>query len=103
MIIAHSNVERRSDGRLYITGTPFKVRQIALDHICYGWDAAKIQSEHPQLTLGQVYSALGYYYDHQEELDQEIAEGRTLAEKLQADQGESSLIAMARAAGRKLP
>lgn len=28
----------------------------------------------PHLTLAQVYDALSYYYDHQEEIDQEIAE-----------------------------
>ena len=26
-----------------------------------------------QLTLGQIYAALSYYYDHQEQIDQEIA------------------------------
>ena len=30
------------------------------------------QVQHPYLTLGQIYSALAYYWDHREELDQDI-------------------------------
>ena len=28
----------------------------------------------PHLTLGQIYSALAYYWDHKEELDRRMAE-----------------------------
>jgi uncharacterized protein (DUF433 family) len=101
--VSYPHIEQRQNGNLYIAGTPFKVRQIALDHVAYGWGADEIQREHPQLTLGQIHSALGYYYDHKEELDREIEEGRMLAEELRARQGESSLVAKARAAGRELP
>jgi uncharacterized protein (DUF433 family) len=101
--VAYPHIEIGPNGRLYIAGTPFKVRQLVLDHICYGWGAEEIQREHPQLTLGQIHLALGYYYDHKEELDREIEEGRLLAEEMRAKQGESSLIAKAKAAGRELP
>jgi hypothetical protein len=30
-------------------------------------------AQHPELTLGQIYSALAYYWDHQEELDRAIS------------------------------
>ena len=101
--VSYPHIEQRQNGKLYIAGTPFKVRQIALDHIVYGWDAAQIQREHPQLTLGQIHAALAYYYDHKEELDREIEAGLALAEELRAKQGESSLVAKARAAGKDLP
>jgi uncharacterized protein (DUF433 family) len=101
--VSYQHIEQRPNGKLYVAGTPFKVRQIALDHIAYGWDANQIQREHPQLTLGQIHAALGYYYDHKQELDREIEEGLALAEELRANQGESSLVAKARAAGKELP
>ena len=101
--VSYPHIEQRQNGKLYIAGTPFKVRQIALDHIAYGWDAAQIQREHPQLTLGQIHAALAYYYDHKEVLDREIEAGLALAEELRAKQGESSLVAKARAAGKDLP
>jgi uncharacterized protein (DUF433 family) len=100
---SYPHIELRQNGRLYIAGTQFKVRQIALDHIAYGWDAAEILREHPQLTLGQIHAALSFYYDHKEDLDREIEEGLALAEELRAKQGESSLVAKARAAGKDLP
>ena len=101
--VAYPHIELRPNGRLYIAGTPFKVRQLVLDHVAYGWGAEEIQREHPQLTLGQIHVALGYYYDHKDELDREIEQGRIMAEELRAQQGESSLIAKAKAAGRELP
>lgn len=55
-----------------IEGTKFKVIELILDKIAYGWSPEELQYQHPQLTLGQVYSALAYYADHQEELDKEI-------------------------------
>jgi uncharacterized protein (DUF433 family) len=38
----------------------------------------------PNLSLGQIHSALAYYYDHQEELDAEIEQDYQEVEKLQA-------------------
>ena len=55
-----------------IAGTKMKVIELILDKIAYGWSPEELQYQHPQLTLGQIYSALAYYSDHQEELDQEI-------------------------------
>jgi uncharacterized protein (DUF433 family) len=55
-----------------IEGTQIKVIEIVLDKIAYGWSAEELQYQHPQLSLGQIYSALAYYADHQEKLDKEI-------------------------------
>jgi len=52
--------------------TKIKVREVVLDKIAYGWSPEELQYQHPQLTLGQVYSALAYYADHQETLEKEI-------------------------------
>jgi uncharacterized protein (DUF433 family) len=101
--VSYPHIEQRQNGKLYIAGTPFKVRQIALDHVCYGWGPAEIQREHPQLTLGQIHAALGYYYDHKEEIDRELDEALAHAEDLRAAQGQSSLVEKARAVGKELP
>jgi len=55
-----------------IAGTKMKVVELILDKIAYGWSPEELQYQHPHLTLGQIYSALAYYSDHQEKLDQEI-------------------------------
>src|SRR2546427_8162884 len=60
-------------GRPWIDDTNVKVIEVVLDHLGYGWNAETIQENHPHLSLAQVYAALAWYYDHQTEMDAEIA------------------------------
>jgi uncharacterized protein (DUF433 family) len=55
-----------------IQGTRMKVVELVLDHKAYGWSPKELQANHPYLTLSQIYSALAYYWDHQEKIDQDI-------------------------------
>jgi uncharacterized protein (DUF433 family) len=55
-----------------ILGTNIKVIELVLDKIAYGWSPEELHFQHPDLTLGQIHSALAYYWDHQDELDQDI-------------------------------
>ena len=36
------------------------------------------------LTLSEIYSALAYYHEHQEEIDQSIEQGEAYADALEA-------------------
>jgi uncharacterized protein (DUF433 family) len=58
-----------------------RVAQIVMDYLAYGWSADEIHRQHPHLALAEVHAAMGYYYDHQSEVDAEIA-----AEVAEADQ-----------------
>lgn len=62
-------------GRPIIAGTRFKVLHLAMEHISWNLSAEELHAAHPPLALSQVYAALAYYYEHQEELDAEIAAG----------------------------
>ena len=55
-----------------IAGTTMKVVELVLDHKAYGWSPEELHLQHPHLSLGQIHSALAYYWDHQEELDRDI-------------------------------
>jgi uncharacterized protein (DUF433 family) len=55
-----------------IVGTTIKVVELVLDVLAYGWSPDEPQFRHPHLTLGQIHSALAYYWDHKEELDRDI-------------------------------
>jgi uncharacterized protein (DUF433 family) len=55
-----------------ITGTSMKVIELILDHKAYGWSPEELHFQHSFLTMGQIHSALAYYWDHQEELDLDI-------------------------------
>jgi len=55
-----------------IAGTTMKVIELVLDHLASGWSPEELHFQHPYLTMGQIHSALAYYWDHKAELDQDI-------------------------------
>jgi uncharacterized protein (DUF433 family) len=55
-----------------IAGTNMKVVELVLEKIAYGWSPEELHFQHPYLSMGQIHSALAYYWDHQEELDRDI-------------------------------
>jgi uncharacterized protein (DUF433 family) len=59
-------------GTPLIAGTTMKVIELMLEQIAYGWSAEELHFQHPYLSLGQIHSALAYYSDHKDELDQHI-------------------------------
>jgi uncharacterized protein (DUF433 family) len=78
--VAHPYVTRDAaiqGGRPVIVGTRFPVSSIVQNHR-RGLTAEEILREFPQLTPAQVYDALSYYYDHQDDMDQEIAQQRDI-------------------------
>jgi uncharacterized protein (DUF433 family) len=84
--VSYAHIERDARGEPIIVGTRIKVRLIALDEMAHGWTAEEIQQHHPDLTLGQVHSALAFYHDHKEEMDRDIAERHERVETLRAAQ-----------------
>ncbi len=57
-----------------IAGTTMKVVELVLAQAAYGWSAEELGGQFPYLTLGQIHSALAYYWDHREVLDTDIEE-----------------------------
>ena len=55
-----------------IAGTSMKVIEIVLEKTAYGWSPEELHFQYPYLTLRQIYSALAYYWDHQDALDRDI-------------------------------
>jgi uncharacterized protein (DUF433 family) len=86
-------------GVAWIQGTRVKVIEIALDHIAHGWSAEEIARQHPELTLGQIHSALSCYYDNKSEFEDIIAEDYESAKALSAATGETPLRLRLRAKG----
>jgi uncharacterized protein (DUF433 family) len=58
----------------FIVGTTMKVIELVLDQMAYGWSAEELRFQHPYLSLGQIHSALAYYWDHKDVLDADIAQ-----------------------------
>jgi uncharacterized protein (DUF433 family) len=55
-----------------IEATGIKVSQLVIEHMAHGWSASELRYQHPDLTLGQIHSALAYYWDQQTAVDAEI-------------------------------
>ena len=73
------------DGLAMIGGTKIKVEYIVAGAEVWGQSPEEIQAEsYPFLTLGQIHSALAYYYDNKELVDRQIQEGIEYDEKMRA-------------------
>src|SRR5947209_8586657 len=81
--IQHISLDER--GIAYLDGTAMKVSHIAIDAQKWGMTAQQIQENYPRLSLGQIYAALAYYYDHQEAIDAQIAQEVAEVERLRAE------------------
>jgi uncharacterized protein (DUF433 family) len=66
-----------------ITGTNMKVIELVLEKSAYGWSPEELHFQHPYLSLGQIHSALAYYWDHQKELDADIEKRLETVDKIQ--------------------
>ena len=97
--VTYAHVEVTAEGVPYIAGTQTKVVEVVLDRLAYHWDAYEIHRQHPHLSLGQIYSALAYYYDHQAEMDREIDEHLLEVEKIKKSLGESPIRLKLKAMG----
>jgi uncharacterized protein (DUF433 family) len=80
------HIELDDRGIAYIRGTSIKVAAIAIDALTWGQTPQDIQENYPRLTIAQIYAALAYYYDHQAEIDAQLAAWDLEYEQLRAEQ-----------------
>jgi uncharacterized protein (DUF433 family) len=83
----------------YIQGTTMKVMELVVENTVYEWDAEELQVQHPYLTLGQIHSALSYYHDHKNEIDNDIKRRRRFVRKLREAAGPSPLVSKLKSKG----
>jgi len=74
-----------------------RVSMIVTDYLGRGWSAEEIVLHYPYLTMAEVHAALGYYHDHQAEIDRELAEEWTTAEQGRTSAPLTPLLAKLRA------
>jgi len=82
-----------------IAGTNMKIIEIVLEKTAHGWSPEELHFQHPYLTLGQIYSALAYYWDHQDELDQDIERRLAFANQIQQTTEQTPLITRLKSKG----
>ena len=95
----YDHIVLNEEGVPTISRTEVKVLELVLERTAYGWSPEELHYQHPFLSLGQIYSALGYYYDHQEEIDRDIERRLQLLDQIQRKKGPSPLVARLKAKG----
>jgi uncharacterized protein (DUF433 family) len=83
----------------HIAGTTMKVIELALEQSAYGWSTEELRFQHPYLSMGQIHSALAYYWDHKEELDRDIERRQQFVEQLQQNSVTPPVVARLRTKG----
>ena len=76
-----------------IAGTTMKVIELVEGSSAYGWSPEELHFQYPYLTLGQIHSALAYYWDHKEELDRDMERRLQLVDEYRRAAGPSPLKA----------
>ncbi len=87
----YEHITLAENGVAMIEGTTTKIVEIVLETKAYGWSPEEIHFQHPYLSLGQIYSALAYYYDHLSEFEREIKERLAKVEEIRAKVGKSKV------------
>lgn len=98
-ITTYEHVQLDADGTPTIVGTNMKVVELVMAQLAHGWSPEELHFQHPYLSLGQIHSALAYYWDHKAELDEDIERRRQYAEEERNKAGTSSLASKIREQG----
>ncbi|MCB0137961.1 MAG: DUF433 domain-containing protein [Caldilinea sp.] len=62
-----------------------KLVELILDNIAYGWSPEELHFQHPYLSMGQIHSALAYYWDHKQAVDQDIERRLALVNSIERE------------------
>jgi hypothetical protein len=84
--VTYPHVEKLPDKPARLQSHPrTRISMVVADHLYRGWSPEEIVHQYPYLKLGEVYSALAYYFDHTEEIDSELE-----AEKKEAEESKKA-------------
>ena len=96
---AYEHIVFSQNGVPLIDGTTMKVIELVLETQAYGWSPEELRFQHPYLSLGQIHSALAYYWDHQVELDNDIEQRLRNVDGLRQARPASPLVTRLKAQG----
>ena len=97
---AVTHIQIDDKGVAWIDNTRVKVIEVILDKLAHGSSPEELHFQYPHLSLAQIHAALTYYYDHQMELDADIARRWQEVNAWALDEAESPLRQRLRALGK---
>ena len=89
----HIELRKNRDGqeRAYIVGTRVRVQDIYVDSQVVGKSPEEIVTALPHLTLAQVHAALAYYFDHRDEVLEEVRQDQQFVALMKMQTGPGPL------------
>ena len=96
------HIEIRPDkcgGKPCIRGTRIRVQDIYVWNELGGYSPDQIADEFPELSLADVHAALTYFWDHQNDIRQQIREDAEFVAKFRAGRGLGLLDRLTRTEG----
>jgi uncharacterized protein (DUF433 family) len=88
---AYEHITVNEAGVPVIEGTTMKVVELVQATQAHGWSPEEIQFQHPYLSLGQIHSALAYYWDHADEINRDIERRAEKVAHIREQVGNSAL------------
>ncbi len=71
--ITYPHIEKPQNQSAHLQRLPrIRVAQLVMDYIAHGWSVEEMCRQHSYLHPAEAYAAMGYYFDHQDEIDNEI-------------------------------
>lgn len=98
---AYPHLTIQADGTAHIDGTRYQVCHLAAEHYQYGWTAEELLRQHPDLRPEQVYAALTFFYDHFDQIVQELKTSAAAIESARPPQAVSREELLRRRAAAK--
>jgi len=95
--IQYAHIDHDENGVPFIAGSTVKVVELVMAQQAHGWSPEELHFQHPALSLGEIHSALAYYWDHRAELDQDIEDRAGWVDEIRREFGSSPLAAKLRA------
>jgi len=75
LALSYPHIEKLENQPARLQRLPrIRVAQIVMDYLAYGWSVEEICRQHLYLKPAEAHAAMGYYFDHQEEIDREITQ-----------------------------
>jgi uncharacterized protein (DUF433 family) len=96
---SYAHIVLDESGVPWIEDANTKIVELAAEVDSYGWSPQELQFQHPHLRLGQIHSALAYYWDHKDEIDADLRRRLEFAEALRREAGPSPVVQRLRAQG----
>lgn len=70
------------EGIPIIAGANIKVVELIAETIAYEWSPEELHFQHPHLSMGQIHSALAYYWDHADSIQRDLENRLNQADRL---------------------